>query len=96
MFEALFEDEDNIFGGSPRSKYMDIIFNANPSVVEVELEEQLRKLAAMEILLEEKMGEDYNVAEEVKRFIWNNADILDEKIKSLYIEHTGNILSKNE
>ncbi|MEJ2415154.1 MAG: DUF2018 family protein [Sulfurimonas sp.] len=32
-YEALFEDEDNIFGGSPKSKFMDVVFTANNDVV---------------------------------------------------------------
>ena len=35
-FEALFEDEDNIFGGTPESKYHDIASQANDEIVKNE------------------------------------------------------------
>jgi hypothetical protein len=37
-YSALFEDEDDVFLGSPTSKLMDIIFNANNDVVRFDLE----------------------------------------------------------
>ena len=50
-YSALFEDEDDVFLGSPVSKLMDIIFSANNDVVRFDLERFIRQRAAMELLL---------------------------------------------
>ena len=94
MYSALFEDEDDVFLGSPVSKLMDIIFNANNDVVRYDLENFMRRRAALEMLLEEKLGEDY--AKEVDIFMVENRDEVESKMKSLSIELMGEIVSKSE
>lgn len=93
-YSALFEDEDDVFLGSPVSKLMDIVFTANNDVVRFDLENFIRQRAAMEILLEETVGEDY--FEKIKIMEVQRADDIDTKLKSLAIELTGNIVSKSE
>lgn len=94
MYSALFEDEDDVFAGSPKSKFMDVVFNANNDVVRHELGNFIEKVAIMELMLEERVGEDIDVA--VKRFDANNGEVADVKVKSLYIELMGKILSQSE
>jgi len=43
-------DEDDVFMGSPKSKFFDIIYNANRNLVELELEVLIERMACMEIL----------------------------------------------
>ena len=93
-YSALFEDEDDVFLGSPVSKLMDIIFNANNDVVRFDLENFMRRRAALEMLLEEKLGEDYG--REVDIFMVENRDAVETKTKSLSIELMGEIVSKSE
>lgn len=93
-YSALFEDEDDVFLGSPTSKLMDIIFNANNDVVRFDLENFMKRRAALELVLEEKLGEDYG--KEVDIFITQNRDIVESKTKSLSIELMGEIVSKSE
>ena len=93
-YSALFEDEDDVFLGSPVSKLMDIIFNANNDVVRFDLENFIRRRAALEMLLEEKLGEDFG--SEVDMFIVENRDAVETKTKSLSIELMGEIVSKSE
>ena len=93
-YSALFEDEDDVFLGSPVSKLMDIIFNANNDVVRFDLENFIKRRAALEMVLEEKLGEDF--AKEVDMFIVENRDAVDSKTKSLSIELMGEIVSKSE
>ncbi|MFT7002882.1 MAG: hypothetical protein ACJAWW_000216 [Sulfurimonas sp.] len=93
-YSALFEDEDDIFLGSPVSKLMDIIFNANNDVVRFDLENFIKRRAAMELFLEEKIGEDFS--KELDMFMLENAEIVENKTKSLSIELTGEIVSKSE
>lgn len=93
-YSALFEDEDDVFLGSPVSKLMDIIFNANNDVVRFDLENFIRRRAALEMLLEEQLGEDYG--DKVDLFIVENRDEVETKTKSLSIELMGEIVSKSE
>ncbi|MDY0233006.1 MAG: DUF2018 family protein [Sulfurimonas sp.] len=93
-YSALFEDEDDVFLGSPMSKLMDIIFNANNDVVRYDLENFMKKRAAMELLLEEQLGEDFH--EKVQEYIRSNQDAVNSKLKSLSIELMGEIVSKSE
>ncbi len=93
-YEALFEDEGNIFGGSPESKYIDVIFNANRSVCENELARQIKRQAVMEMILEEKLGTDY--FDQIDKLMWNDTPELMTKVKTLYIECMGNVLTQAE
>ncbi|MFA7354713.1 MAG: DUF2018 family protein [Sulfurimonadaceae bacterium] len=91
---GLFEDEDDIFVGSPKSKLMDVIFNANNDVVRYELEKFIDRTAAMELLIANRLGEDLD--KELKSFMRSNGDEVENYAKSLYIELMGAILSQSE
>ena len=93
-YSALFEDEDDVFLGTPQSKLMDIIFTANNDVVRFDLENFITQRAAMEILLDEKLGE--NFYEQVEMIKHSRRDEVEQKTKSLCIELTGDIVSKSE
>ena len=93
-YSALFEDEDDVFLGSPESKLMDVIFTANNDVVRYDLAEFIKTRAAFEIMLAEKVGEDF--ADNLKTFMFERADEIETKTKSLYIELMGDIVSKSE
>jgi len=95
MYEALFEDEGDIFGGSPRSKFMDIIFNANRSVAEGELQNLIERLAAMEILLGETMDNE-TMERRIKQLLFEKADEVGAVAKETYIESMGSVLSQSE
>lgn len=92
----LFEDEDDIFVGSPKSKYYDIIFNANRGLSEQELDNNLDKIAAMEMLLEEMMGEDKDLEQILRNFIIHNDQKIENRKKDLYINGMGNIVTQSE
>ena len=93
-YAALFEDEEDIFGGSPKSKFMDVVFNANNDIVRQELMKFIEKAATMEMMLEEHVGEDINKA--VEQYYFSHQDACDMKTKSLYVEIMGAILSQSE
>lgn len=89
----LFEDEDDIFTGSPRSKFLDIVFNANRGLVEAELERLVERLAILELM----QSEDQELLEKkLLDYRFKNQDEVDTKMKSLFIESMGNILTQNE
>ena len=92
-FEALFEDEDNIFGGTPSSKYHDIANVASQDVVKDEFDKILGKFAAMEALLRKQYG-DENMDNIVKEYIFDNSIDIENDKKGLYIEFTGNIVMR--
>ena len=92
---GLFEDEDDVFTGSIKSKLMDVLFNANNDVVRFELEKFIDRAAALELLLSKKFGEDVDESE-LKKFAFSNADEIEIRSKSLSIELMGAILSQSE
>jgi len=93
-YSALFEDEDDVFLGSPKSKLMDVIFNANNDVVRHELEKFMLRFATMELMLEEHVGKDVDQA--MSAYDANHYGDADEKVKSIHIELMGSILSQSE
>jgi len=95
MYESLFEDEDDIFGGSPRSKFMDIVFNANRGVATHELQNLIERMAALELLLGETM-DDETLERRVKQLMFDKADEINALAKEFYIESMGNILTQSE
>jgi len=94
-YSALFEDEEDVFGGSPRSKFMDIVFNANNDIVQQELENFIEKFATIELMLAEKLGEE-DVDSAISRYKNSHLDEVNTKTKSIFIEITGTILSQSE
>ena len=93
MFAALLEDEGDVFGGTPKSKFMDVVFNANNDIVRQELEKLVYKMAAMEVALE-KAGMDVDSA--VKEVQFNDGSEVENVAKSIFIEAMGDILSQSE
>lgn len=57
-FEALFEDEDDIFVGSPQSKYWDIAKQVSEDLYRYDFDEIMTKIAVMEKMLMEHHDEE--------------------------------------
>ena len=89
----IFEDEDDIFMGSPKSKFLDIIFNANRGLVDEELERLIERIAILEIFLDE---DDEVLERKIKQYAFENRDEVELKVKELYMESMGNIVTRNE
>jgi len=84
--------DDIIFGGSVLKKLLEVLQNANQNLVEVEMENFLARVAATEMLLEQK-----GVTEaEIKSFIFENQDEVNRYVNSLALTLTADIVSKNE
>ena len=92
-YEALFEDEDNIFGGTPASKYHDIATQSNDEIVKDEFDKIVEKFAAMEQLLEQHYTD-----EEIDRAFQTKPISEYEKLqnhkKSLYMDFTTEIVQR--
>ncbi len=91
----LFDDEDDIFQGSPRSKFMDIVYAANRDLVQNELERLMERMAVMEMLLQDQHGEDH-IDAVIHEATFSRADEVVDMTKNLYIISVGNVLSRNE
>ncbi|MBN2870834.1 MAG: DUF2018 family protein [Campylobacterales bacterium] len=92
-FEALFEDEDDIFRGSPQSKYWDIANQVSEDLYRYDFDEIMTKIAVME-----KMLMQHHDEEELDRIIdtyaiMNQSEIEEHK-KSLYMEYAGRLIYK--
>ncbi|BCD62398.1 hypothetical protein NitYY0826_C1274 [Nitratiruptor sp. YY08-26] len=90
-----FEDDD-VLGGTPKSRFLDIVFHANRNVVEGELENIMEWMAALELIIEQKCG--FDVEKEVQQVLYDESKKkeLENKLNSLYIEYMGKILSQSE
>ena len=92
-YEALFEDEDNIFGGSPASKYHDIANNSSDEVVKDEFDKVVERFAILEAMLTKQHG-DEKLDQLMSQYLMENSSEIDNHKKSLYIEFTGNIVMR--
>lgn len=92
-FEALFEDENDIFNGTPQSKYWDIAKQVSEDLYQYDFDEILTKIAVMEKMLMQQHDED-----ELNRIIDNYAIMNQSEIethkKSLYMEYAGRLIYK--
>lgn len=93
----LYEDEDDFFTGSPRSKFFDIIFNANKDLVKHKLLDLIDRYNAMEILLEKNLQSDNDAIESlIKTTIYEEADEILRRNNNLFIAAMGDILTQHE
>ncbi len=88
------EDEDDIFVGSPKSKYFDISKQANDEIVQDEFDKLLEKVAVMEILLSKDEDVDFDINRVIKQYAFENADEVNDMKKGLYLELTGDIVCR--
>lgn len=92
-YEALFEDEQNIFGGSPKSKFWDIVNQASDDLVKEEIDKIIERFAILETMLIKEHGED-KLNQMVSEYGFNNSMEVEHTKKSLYVEFTGEIVTK--
>ncbi len=92
-YEALFEDEDNIFGGSPQSKFWDIINQASDELVKDQIDKFFEQYTAMEMLLTKDHGED-GLKKLISDFSFENSSELEYMKKSTYVELTGEVVCR--
>ena len=90
----LYEDEDDIFMGSPKSKFFDILFNANKDLVKSKLLHIIDRYNAMELLLEKELEE--NVDHAIATVLLEEADAIMHRNNDFFIATVGEILTQNE
>ena len=92
-YDALFEDEDDVFAGSPRSKFWDILDTANDELVKDQMDILIEKYTVMESLLHTQHGEE-NLEQIIKEYSYENSIEVEINKKSTYMEFTGEIISR--
>ena len=88
------EDEDDIFMGSPKSKFFDVSREASKDIVEEEMDKIIEKLAVLEMIICEGKGEDFDINQYIKDYTLENMDEVNAMKKGLYVEFTGDIISR--
>ena len=94
MFD--FHEDDDLFGGTAEKKYFDIIFNANRSVVENELTNNLKRMNVLENLINERLTEGEDLEQLVQSYMANHIDETESELKNAYIAGMGDILTQAE
>ncbi|QKJ21933.1 DUF2018 family protein [Poseidonibacter lekithochrous] len=95
MFGEWFtEDEDDMFMGSPKSKFFDVSREASQDVVEEEWDKIVEKVAILEMMLSEGKDENYDINEVMKEYKLNNEQLVNNMKKGLYVEFTGEIICR--
>jgi hypothetical protein len=94
MKDLLNIDEDDILTGSPRSKFFDMLFNANRNLVTDVMEEWIERFAAMEHLLRCEFGDEFE--NKIQEVIYENPDAIEEGKNDFFIGKVGEILSQHE
>jgi hypothetical protein len=92
-FEALFEDEDDIFSGSPQSKYWDIAKQVSEDLYQYDFDEIMTKIAVMEKMLMKQHDED-DLNRIVESYALMNQEEIENHKKSLYMEYAGRLIYK--
>ncbi|RUM56587.1 MAG: DUF2018 domain-containing protein [Nautilia sp.] len=82
-----------MFMGTPKSKFFDIVFNANRNLVENELEDLIERLCALELIAEEY--ED-NLEQKIQEIKFSKSEELENRKFDTFINSMGNILTQNE
>jgi len=79
---------------TPKEKFFEIVFHANRNLVIEELEDVFKRLAALEIIAEECLGEEVDL--KINEIVFTRSGELEEMENDLYIHSMSNILTKNE
>jgi len=90
-FDALFEDEDDIFAGTPQSRYWDISGQLSQDLVKDEFDGIVERLAVMEAMLSEMHNYD-DLDRTVKTYAISNMSKVEELKKSVYMELAGQLI----
>jgi hypothetical protein len=88
------EDEDDIFMGSPKSKFFDVSREASKDIVEDEIDKIVEKLAVLEMIISEGKGESFDINEYIKEYTLENYEKVKAMKKGLYVEFTGEIICR--
>lgn len=92
-YEALFEDENDIFSGTPQSKYWDIASQVSDEIFRHEFDRIVQRMAAMERMLMEHHDEE-RLLRIIETHCLENFSEIEIHKKSLYMELAGDLIYK--
>ena len=92
-YDALFEDENDIFGGTPQSKYWDISKQISEDFAQEAFDDIITRMASMEQMLMRYYDEE-KLDDAVKYHGYENSTLIEERKKSLYMELAGRLIYK--
>lgn len=90
-YDVLFEDEEDMFGGSPKSKYWDISNQVNKDLMQAEFDDVVMRLAVMEKMLM-KIHDEEMLDKIIKNYYYENMDEIEALKKSMYMELAGKLI----
>src|SRR5574344_2829577 len=88
------EDEDDIFFGSPKSKFFDILEQTHRDLIEDEIDKIFEKLAILELIVSKDKDEDFDINSYINQFKLDNLSEINSAKKGLYMEVSGDIISR--
>lgn len=88
------EDDDDIFFGSPKSKFFDILEQTHRDLVEDEIDKVIEKLAILELIISQDKDEDFDINSYLEEFKKMNLEDVNSMKKVLYMEFSGEIISR--
>ncbi len=88
------EDDDDIFFGSPKSKFFDILEQTHRDLVEDEIDKVIEKLAILELIISQDKDEDFDINSYLQDFKEKNEEDVNSMKKGLYMEFSGEIISR--
>ena len=90
-FDALFEDEDDVFAGTPESRYWDISGQLSQDLLRDEFDKIVERLAALEAIISET--HDYETLDKtISTYKYENFAKMEELKKSVYMELAGQLI----
>ena len=90
-FDALFEDEDDIFAGTPQSRYWDIQSQLSEDLIKDEFDVLVQRVAILEQLLSEH--HDFEILDKmISSYSYTNFSKVEEMKKSVYMELAGKLI----
>ncbi|MBD3798612.1 MAG: DUF2018 family protein [Epsilonproteobacteria bacterium] len=92
-YDVLFEDEDDIFSGSPQSKYWDIAKQVSEDLYRHDFDEIMTKIAVMEKMLMQQHHQD-DLDKIITSYALMNLSEIEDHKKSLYMEYAGRLIYK--
>jgi len=92
-YAALVEDENDIFGGTPKSKLWDMLNTAHEDVSKELIDDIVTSYACMEQIIKQTIGEEV-INKYLNNYYIENQEEIEEVKKSLYMEFVGNLVYK--
>ena len=90
-FDALFEDEEDIFAGTPQSRYWDISGQLSQDLIKDEFDGIVQRLAVMEAMLAETHNYE-DLDRTISSYALSNMEQVEELKKSVYMELAGQLI----